>query len=337
VTLRIGIVGAGMMGAAHARMLAGDVPGCRVTEVYDADAARAQSVATSVQANPAGSAEGLVDGDEVDAVVVASPDSTHASLVVRCLMRAKPVLCEKPLSLTSDESAALVQQETGMGRRLVQVGFMRRYDPGFVELRDTLRRGDLGTVRLLHCVHRNVMSVTSTSSVNLITGSMIHELDQVRWLLGEDIASIELRSPVQNGFQDPQLATIEMRSGTLVTVEVFVNAAYGYDVRCEAVGTKGTATVEAAPAVRVRRDGIDAGAVPADFVVRFGEAYRRELTDWVEAASAGTARGASVWDGHLANVAAAAGVDALTTGQRVEVPRLEAPGLYRREFPQESR
>jgi myo-inositol 2-dehydrogenase/D-chiro-inositol 1-dehydrogenase len=158
---------------------------------------------------------------------------------------------------------------------------------------------------------------------------MIHELDQVRWLLDEDIASIEVRSPLSDGFQDPQLATLQMRSGVLVTVDVFVNAAYGYDVRCEAVGTKGTASADLAPGLRLKQDGFDTGAVPADFVVRFGEAYRRELSDWVIAALDGTAGGASTWDGHLANVAAAAGVEALLGGRRVAVAHLDAPELYR--------
>lgn len=325
--LSVGVIGAGMMGAAHARMLWADVSGARVTSVYDADAVRSADTAAVVGATPADTPEELIE--QSDAVVIASPDSTHAGLVGHCLRTETPVLCEKPLSLTAEESAALVAQETALGRRLVQVGFMRRYDPGLTELRDALRRGDLGTLRLLHCVHRNAVSMTSTSGANLITGSMVHELDQVRWLLGEDLASIEVRSPVQDGFQDPQLATIEMRSGALVTVDVFVNAAYGYDVRCEAVGTKGAAEAKAASGLRVLRDGLDAGAVPADFVIRFGEAYRRELSDWVVAASAGSARGASTWDGHLANLAATAGVEALTTGRRVDVPRLDTPDLYR--------
>jgi myo-inositol 2-dehydrogenase/D-chiro-inositol 1-dehydrogenase len=326
-TLRVGIVGAGMMGAAHARMLHADVSGVVVTSVYDADRDRAASTAAEVGATAAESPASLI-GDS-DAVVIASPDSTHAELVAHCLATLTPVLCEKPLSLTSEESAALVEQEIALGRRLVQVGFMRRYDPGLVELHDALRRGDLGTVRLLHCVHRNAVSTTSTSSANLITGSMIHELDQVRWMLREDLASIEVRSPVADGFADPQLATIQMRSGALVSVDVFVNAGYGYDVRCEAVGTKGTVAVAAPAGLRVQRDGLDATAVPADFVVRFGEAYRRQLSDWVVAAAAGTARGASTWDGHLANLAASAGVEALTSGRRVDVPQLDTPALYR--------
>lgn len=324
--LRVGVVGAGMMGSAHARMLHEDIAGVEVVAVHDADAARARAVASSVGAEPASTALDLVAG--VDAVVVASPDATHAELVSACLEAGRPVLCEKPLALSTAESARLVQQEVDLGRRLVQVGFMRRYDPGLVAVRDAVRRGDLGTVRLVHCVHRNASSVTSTSDANLVTGSMIHELDQIRWLLSEDLADISIVSPVRDGFRDPQLATVTTRSGVLVTVEVFVNASYGYDVRCEVVGTQGTATAAAEASVRWRRAGAETSAVPADFVARFAEAYRLELTDWVGQAVSGRSGGASVWDGHLANLAAAAGIEALTTGRRVSVESPQTPALY---------
>jgi myo-inositol 2-dehydrogenase/D-chiro-inositol 1-dehydrogenase len=233
------------------------------------------------------------------------------------------------LSLTVGESAALVEAESSLGRRLVQVGFMRRYDIGLSELRDVVRRGELGDVRLVHLVHRNATSTTSTSSANLITGSMIHELDQMRWLLDDDIASIRVSSPLADGFQDPQLAVVQMRSGVLVTVDVFVNASYGYDVRCELVGTKGAATSGASAPVRTYREGHEQVAVTPDFVVRFGEAYRKELIDWVLSAEDGSAAGASIWDGHLANLAAAAGVESLSTGDVVHVPPERVPDLYR--------
>jgi myo-inositol 2-dehydrogenase / D-chiro-inositol 1-dehydrogenase len=328
VTLRIGVIGAGAMGASHVRTLCEQVPGAQVVSVFDADGDRALEVATGAKSQVAASADELVTADDVDAVVICSPDFTHAELVSTCLDAQKPVLCEKPLALTVQESKSVVDAEDKLGRRLVQVGFMRRYDLGFVTLHDSLRRQELGEVRLVHCVHRNAASATSTSGSNLITGSMIHELDQVRWLLADEIESIEVRSPIRHGFEDPQLAVLQMRSGVLVTVDVFVNASYGYDVRCEVVGTSASASVSAPALVRTLRDGHEVAVLSSDFVVRFGDAYRRELTDWVLAASEGTARGASAWDGHRANVAAAAGVEALTTGKRVTVPDLKSPSLY---------
>jgi myo-inositol 2-dehydrogenase/D-chiro-inositol 1-dehydrogenase len=315
-----------MMGAAHVRTLRGQVPGCEVVAVFDADLQRAREVAAGA-ATPE-SAQALIASSDVDAVVICSPDFTHAGLVLACLDAAKPVMCEKPLALTVAESAALVEAEVALGRRLVQVGFMRRYDAGLGALRDALRGGELGDPRLAHLVHRNSTSATSTTSGNLVTGSMVHELDQLRWVLDDEIVSIEVRSPITGGFQDPQLATIQMRSGVLATVDVFVNARYGYDVRCELVGTKGAAISSAVSPLRTFREGNEHLAVTKDFVVRFGDAYRSELIDWVLAAEQGGARGASTWDGHVANIVAAAGVESLESHRRVEVSLPQRPGLY---------
>lgn len=326
MTLKIGVVGAGAMGAAHVRTLREQVPGCAVTAVFDADGARATEVAAG--ASTPSSASDLVGSPDVDAVVICSPDFTHFELVLACLDAGKPVLCEKPLALTVEETLALVEAEVSVGRRLVQVGFMRRYDVGFNALREALRAGELGDLRLAHLVHRNPSSTTSTSSANLVTGSMIHELDQLRWLLEDDIAAIEVSSPISEGFKDPQLAVIQMRSGVLVTVDVFVNASYGYDVRCEIVGTKGAASAAGVSATRMLRDGQQQASLTADFVARFGDAYRLELTDWVLAATEGGARGASTWDGHCANVAAECGVESLHSGTRIALPELRTPALY---------
>ncbi|MGH3424488.1 MAG: Gfo/Idh/MocA family oxidoreductase [Nocardioidaceae bacterium] len=327
-TVRVGVVGAGAMGADHVRTLSGVVPGARVSEVFDADRGRAEAVAGPAEALVAASGAALIGSSGVDAVLVCSPDSTHADLVRACIAAGKPVLCEKPLALTPEESASVVDSEVAAGRRLVQVGFMRRYDPGFAAIRETASSGAIGEPRLVHFVHRNVSSHTSTTSANLVTGSMIHELDTVRWLLDDEIASIEVRSPLADGFRDPQLATVRMRSGVLVSIEVFVNATYGYDVRCELVGTTGTVSLAQPQPVTLRRDGADVVPVPGDFVTRFADAYRLELTDWVAAASDGRVRGPGAWDGHLANVAAEAGVRALSSGERVQVDEQERPALY---------
>ncbi|MFY0409536.1 Gfo/Idh/MocA family oxidoreductase [Solicola sp. PLA-1-18] len=328
MSLRIGVVGAGAMGSEHVRVLSAHVPAARVTMVYDADAERADHVAGSVSAKVAGSGEELVRSDDVDAVVIASPDFTHADLVRTCIDARKQVLCEKPLALTSEESAGVVEAEAAAGRRYVQVGFMRRFDPGFVALRQAALGGAVGIPRMVHCVHRNAVSHTSTSSDNLITGSMIHELDTVRWLLGEEIVSIDVRSPVADGFADPQLAVIEMASGTLVTVEVFVNAHYGYDVGCEVVGTRGTTSLAAPQLVTHKRAGADETPIGDSFVARFADAYRIELNEWVEAALGGTPTGPTAWDGHVANVVASAGIASLHAGSRQGVELPPVPRLY---------
>lgn len=316
------------MGASHVATLAAGVPAAEVTRVFDMDTARAKDVASSVGAEIADSAEALVLGDDVDAVVVASPDFTHADLALACIAAGKPVLCEKPLAVTADDARRVVDAEVALGRRLVQVGFNRRFDPGFLDLKASIDDGSLGEVRVVHGIHRNASNSTSTDDAGLVTGSMIHEFDTFRWLLDGEIVGIRVESPIVEGFRDPQVATLWTSGGQMITAEVFVNAGYGYDVRVEAVGTGGSATLEPRTPVVRRIAGAGSSAIGSDFVAHFIESYRLELAAWAEASLAGTVVGASAWDGYVANLVAASGVRALGSGAREAVDVPERPGLY---------
>lgn len=328
-SLGVGVIGVGAMGAAHARALATVVAGAHVAGLHEYDPERAAAVAQQVGTSVHASAAGLIGSAEVDAVVVASPDRTHAELVLACIAAGKPVLCEKPLAVGLGDSERILAAEQQAGHRLVQVGFMRRYDPGYVALKATIGGGEVGPPRLVHCVHRNVSAHRSVTSESIVTGSMVHELDIVRWLLDDEITSISVRSPQHGpGLADPQLATLEMASGVLVSVDVFVNAGYGYDVRCEVVGAQGTVSLVPPVRVATRAVGIEGGAIAGDFVVRFDEAYRLELADWVRATGVGRVHGATAWDGHVAGLVSAAGVEALHSGQQVAVQVPDRPALY---------
>jgi myo-inositol 2-dehydrogenase/D-chiro-inositol 1-dehydrogenase len=324
--LRVGVIGAGAMGAAHARTLAAAVPAAEVTRVFDMDTARAAAVAAEVGGEAADSPESLIAA--VDAFVVASPDFTHADLAVAGVEAGKHVLCEKPLAVTAEEARRVVDAELGAGRRFVQVGFNRRFDPGFADLKASILDGTLGEVRLLHGVHRNATNLTSTDSSTLVTGSMIHEFDTFRWLLDGEIVGIRVESPIVEGFKDPQVATLWTDGGQMITAEVFCNAQYGYDVRVEVVGTGGSAMLEPRTPVVRRLAGQSGSAIGSDFVEHFIESYRLELAAWAEAAVRGEAVGASAWDGFAANLVAAAGVDALASGERRSVDVPTRPTLY---------
>jgi len=328
--VRVGVIGAGAMGTSHIRTLASWVPGAVVSQVYDADVTRAKDVASEAGATVADSADALIDASEVDAVLIAAPDPLHAELALACLAAGKPTLCEKPLATTAADSRRVVDAEAAGGRRLLQVGFMRRYDPAFVALRRLVASGGVGDVRVAHCVHRNAQSHPSATSDGIVGNSMIHELDSVPWTLDSPLAAITVLSPrvPAGALRDPQLAILETATGVLVTVEVFVNAGYGYDIQCEVVGTAGTARLTPPYGLRARAAGVDGIAVSADFVSRFADAYRIELRAWVDSAVAGIATGPSAWDGHLANLAAAAGVQSLHSGRRVEIVEEPRPELY---------
>lgn len=329
----VGVVGAGAMGASHVSTLTRWVPGSRVVSVYDLDMARAKDVASGVGALAAATADHLISAPEVDAVLIAAPDPMHEELVLACLAAGKPVLCEKPLATGPDGSLRVVEAEVARGRQLIQVGFMRRFDPAYTRLRELIRIGGVGTPRVVHCVHRNARAHPSATNDGVIIGSMIHELDTVPWLLDDPLAAITVLAPrVPEGqLLDPQVAVLETASGALVTIEVFVNARYGYDVRCEVVGETGTARLTPPYGLSMRRAGTDGVAVSDDFVQRFADAYRIELAAWITDVRAGIVTGPHAWDGHRANLAAEAGVASLHAGVRVSIPDVAAPKLYSEE------
>ncbi len=333
-TLGVGVLGSGVMGAAHIRTLATAVSGSGVSAAFDVDRERAAEAVDGLDgvrlhADP----HALIEDDRVDAVLIASPDATHEEFVLACLAAGKPVLCEKPLAPTVDGCLKIVESEQALGRRLVSVGFMRRYDPGHVELKRLLDDGEIGDALMLHCVHRNRSAIPELPSEVLVTGSAVHEIDLARWLLGTELAYATVHRPrrsalVWGATQDPQFLVFETVDGVVVDVEVFVNAQYGYDVRCELVGERGAVTLDQPAVTVVRGDLREARAVPRDWRDRFAHAYRRELQDWVDHAAASGACGATAWDGYVATAVARTAVAALEDGGRHPVQLAERPGLY---------
>jgi myo-inositol 2-dehydrogenase/D-chiro-inositol 1-dehydrogenase len=316
MSLGVGVIGAGMMGADHVRTLTAAVDGAHVAAVADADPERAAAAAAEAGgARAVADAHALISDPAVDAVVVASFDATHEEFVLACIEAGKPVLCEKPLATTAEACLHVIEAEQAAGRRLVSLGFMRRFDPAYGAVKQRLDGGDVGEVLVVHCAHRNAVAPPNYTSEMLITSSAVHEIDIVRWLLGEEIVTATVRAArstglAQNGLRDPQLVLLETEGGVIVDVEVFVNAQYGYDIRCELVGETGT----------VRLD----EQLAPDFRARFATAYRRELDCWVR----GLGGGPSAWDGYAANAVADACLESLATGEAATVEMAPRPALY---------
>jgi myo-inositol 2-dehydrogenase/D-chiro-inositol 1-dehydrogenase len=274
---------------------------------------------------------GLIHDPEVDAVLIAAPDETHAGLVLDCLSSGKPVLCEKPLAPGIAECLEIVAKESALGRRLVQVGFMRRFDPGYLAIRQALAAGEIGAPLLMHCVHRNRTAPPFIDSRSLISNAAVHEIDIARWLLAGEIARASVpasRSSSLAAIRDPQFLLLEMADGVLVDVEVFVNAQYGYDVRGEVVGETGTLSLAAPHPVQRRASGLEGFRHAPDWRERFAAAYRAQLQAWIGSVRSGVPAGASAWDGYAATAVADACLASLRTGQPAEVRLEPRPNLY---------
>lgn len=334
MTLRVGVVGAGAIGADHVRRLTDRVVGAEVVAVSDADPDRARNVAASApSARVLDTGEEVIDDPAVDAVLVASSGPSHEPYVLSCISARKPVFCEKPLAPTRVACERILDAELAAGRRLVQVGFMRRYDSAYSSLRQAVVDGAIGAPLLVHCAHRNASVPPSYSADMMINDSAVHEIDATRWLLDEEIVAVRVLEPRRSSraperLRDPLLLVLESAGGVLVDVEVSVSVGYGYDVRCEVVGECGTASLGDDDPVRVARDGQRTSRLPRDWRDRFARAYDAELQAWLEATSAGGCTGPTAWDGYAAAVVAETCLGAPRTGEPAEVALRERPSFY---------
>lgn len=331
MTVRLGLIGAGIMGADHARIFAEQIPGTRLQIICDADAARSRKIADDTgAAHTASDPISVINDKSVDAVVIAAPDQFHAPLTLACIAAGKPVLCEKPLSSSSQECLTVMEAEMKFGKHLVQVGFMRRFDPSYVEVRNLLKSGALGNALMFHCFHRNVSAPANFEGFMAISNSAPHEFDVARWMLDADYKSISVFRPGGAAASQgvPVFMVLETTRGQLVNVEVNNNAGYGYDVRGELVGEKGTAFLRAPVNAEVNVALKQISAYAEDWRPRFAEAYRLQNAAWIKSIHTGITSGSTAWDGYCATVAAEAGVKALHSGTTVHIQQIAKPAFY---------
>ncbi|MEU6551659.1 Gfo/Idh/MocA family oxidoreductase [Streptomyces sp. NPDC046915] len=339
----VAVIGAGPMGEDRARRIEQEIKGAHLAVVSDIDADRAAQcvgVTGSATARYVKDPEAAIADAAVDAVIIAAPDRFHVPLTLAALRTGKPVLCEKPLAPTAAECLEVLDLEASLSgtanRARVTLGFMRRFDPGCVELRQTVTSDEFGPALMLHCVHRNVDAYPGGSE-HTINASAVHEFDFVPWLLGSGIKSVPWhggRSSTRTARQDPQFVLLETEDGVLTTLELFVSAKYGYEVRCELVCEEGTRELHTAAPTTVRHDRALGTRLPPDATLKYAEAYRGELRAWVSSLETGRDPSefglATAWDGYLTAAVSDAVLESMRAGDghRVSIASVPIPGLY---------
>lgn len=331
--LRVAVVGAGMMGADHVRRLEHHTIGARVTAIVEPDQARAQAAAAvTAGARTYPNIDEAIAAGDIDAVLIATPGEYHEAPLLAALEAGLEIFCEKPLTFDSDSSQHILEAEQKLDRPHIQVGFMRRFDAEYEQLRELVETGDAGQLLALHCAHRNPR-VDAFTDPRMITDSVVHEIDIVPWLAGSPVVSVEVKFPrtstlAPEGLRDPQLVLLRTESGVIAVVEINVNVQFGYQVTTDAVFEQGVAEIGRTGGLAVLKDGAFRRAEHQDFRTRFATAYDNEIQRWVNAAKQGTIDGPSAWDGYVANVVCEAGVTAQTTGGEVEVVTPTRPAFY---------
>jgi myo-inositol 2-dehydrogenase/D-chiro-inositol 1-dehydrogenase len=231
------------------------------------------------------------------------------------------------LTVELDDARGIVETEVALGRRLVQLGFMREYDERHVQVAAAL--ASLGTVNHIRGVHRNTNPVARPVSQMLVE-SIIHDIHSVRWLSGSEITEIFTSAVTRERGVRMVILTCQLANGGVATLE-FDDAATGYEVSIE-VSADGGNVVAAEPLrAQVRADGVVAGKIGDDWFTPFLATYRVEMRDWLDSIEADTPRGPSAWDGYAAQAVVAAAVASESSG-RSEVVELEPrPALYQRQ------
>ncbi|MBM7566202.1 Gfo/Idh/MocA family oxidoreductase [Paenibacillus sacheonensis] len=336
MTLRVGVIGTGAIGREHVRRMTQVLKGAEVVAVTDVNAAQAREVvdAFKLQAVIYENGQELIRAQDVDAVMVTSWGATHEEFVLASIAAGKPVFCEKPLAVTAEGCKAIVEAESAFGKRLVQVGYMRRYDRGYRAVKEALVNGTIGEPLILNCAHRNVSVPDFYTRDMSIVDTFIHELDVHRWLLDDDYVSVQVVQPRKSRLagshlQDPLLVYMETAKGVRINGEIFVNCKYGYDIQCQVVGEMGIVSLPEPMSVTMRSEAKLSTGLLTDWKERFIEAYDIELQDWIDSTLRGEMNGPSAWDGYAAAIASDACLEARDSGAIVRISMPERPSFYR--------
>ncbi|MCL4297519.1 MAG: inositol 2-dehydrogenase [Anaerolineae bacterium] len=332
--LPVGVIGLGRMGQVYARHLATRVTQARIIAVADAMQERVQAFADEfgIAAWSTDYRDVLAD-QEIKAVFVISPTSTHREVVIAAAEAGKAIFCEKPVALTLADTDAMLAAIEKKGV-MFQAGFMRRFDAGYVAAKKQIEAGAVGQPTTFKSIGRDpfcpdVAYADPHVSGGLILDMAIHDFDLGRWLMGAEVKRVYtegglLACPQLKAVGDIDNAVVNMlfQGGALGNVEVSRNAFYGYDIRTEVLGTDGClqiGTYRQTPLLLLNRQGISHDMVPY-LMERFGEAYLAQTLDFVERVLADRLPAVGGFDARAALEIALAATQSYAAARPVDLP-----------------
>jgi scyllo-inositol 2-dehydrogenase (NAD+) len=331
--LGVGVLGVGEMGRRHAENLRHLVPQAQLVAVADVASERASRTARDLEIdNSYGSLEAMLECKGLDAVVIATPDKFHASAVKVAAAARKDILCEKPLALSLAEAQELLDVVSQAKVRL-QVGFMRRYDPAYAAAMKRIEAGEIGVPVIFKSIGRDKDGPPLTAYQPNINGMLfytnsIHDFDLARWLMQDEVAEVHAYTTVairpevaQFGDVVASVINLKFHRGAIGNIESYAQAAYGYDVRTEIVGSKGSILVGSfhkTPVTFLTANG--SSQIIADhFLSTFADAYLEEIREFVDCMLSGRAPRVNGEDGIKALAIAVAAENSHLCGKASQV------------------
>lgn len=337
--LKLGLIGCGSIAHTHVGNLKNVLKNAVVTGVYDVSKEAEQQIIEQydLKAKIFDSIHDLITSEDVDAVMVCSRNDTHVEPILEAIEANKPVFTEKPMATNAEDCKKIIDAETKAGHKLVQVGFMRRFDPSYVELKQTIDDGDIGTPLMGYNRHFTRTPATQYfETPNMINDAFIHEIDIVHWLFNDSYESVQVQfarpntlNPLKN-LKDPEIATLKLKNGAIVNTYLTQNAEYGYDVMCQVIGEKGIAQLPDMPSLEIRKAGQISHHIDLDWTNRFTKAYQVELQTFIDEVSQNKKlTGPSAWDGYVAAVTADCAIQSQKDEQPVAIKLDQEPELYK--------
>lgn len=337
--LKLGLIGCGSIAHTHVGNLKNVLKNAVVTGVYDVSKEAEQQIIEQydLKATIFDSIHDLITSEDVDAVMVCSRNDTHVEPILEAIEANKPVFTEKPMATNAEDCKKIIDAETKVGHKLVQVGFMRRFDPSYVELKQTIDDGDIGTPLMGYNRHFTRTPATQYfETPNMINDAFIHEIDIVHWLFNDSYESVQVQfarpntlNPLKN-LKDPEIATLKLKNGAIVNTYLTQNAEYGYDVMCQVIGEKGIAQLPDMPSLEIRKAGQISHHIDLDWTNRFTKAYQVELQTFIDEVSQNKKlTGPSAWDGYVAAVTADCAIQSQKDEQPVAIKLDQEPDLYK--------
>jgi inositol 2-dehydrogenase len=294
--LGIGVLGVGDMGKRHAENLRRRVPHAQLVAVADVDGPRAAKVAQDLEIEHSyTSLEAMLENKDIQAILIAAPDKFHADAVQAAARAGKDILCEKPLGLSRESAQAALRAVADAGVRL-QVGFMRRYDPAYLAASKRIEAGEIGDLVVFKSLGRDkdmppLRAYQSKINGMLFYNSTIHDFDLARWLTHDEVAEVHTFAtvairPQVAEFGDVVAGSVNLRfaRGAIGNIESYVQCLYGYDIRTEVVGSKGSMLIGSIRQNSTTLFKPNGGSYELEdhFLSRFREAYVAEVIDFVD-------------------------------------------------------